>query len=228
MHDNERQDANSNCRIVKPPSPITGYLTRYVCVFLPLNTNPSFLITAALDPVTTTLADVQRQLSVLTEPSMVLLNQSLESDLYIPCNLRSHIASTPCCSSTTHVGLSSQALTWLTHNWLDCTIQDADLAGTIRRGCACVDLLKSKIEKGVTFIICSSARIVLTPGCTVPDIMSGSFRGRTVVVPVNSRAERCTHAHGDPGIWHGTSATAPVRPSPVGATQRFSTSSFER
>ncbi|KAH9177999.1 hypothetical protein EDB89DRAFT_1296406 [Lactarius sanguifluus] len=54
--------------VVKPPSPITDYLTCFPA--------------AALDPVTMTLSDVQTHLHVLTNSSTILLGQLLESDLY--------------------------------------------------------------------------------------------------------------------------------------------------
>jgi len=60
-------------QLVKPPSPITDYLTRYVnrlYMSFPLNHQSSFSgITAeALEPITTNLADVQAHLQTIITP----------------------------------------------------------------------------------------------------------------------------------------------------------------
>lgn len=56
--------------LVKPPSPITDYRTPY-----------SGITPLMLDPVTTTLPDVQQHLLKLFQPSTILVGHSLNSDL---------------------------------------------------------------------------------------------------------------------------------------------------
>jgi RNA exonuclease 1 len=120
--------------------------------FRAITTDFSFSgITAeALDPVTTTLADVQAYLRTLITPSTILLGHSLESDL------RALQLSHPRCVDTALIFHHPRGrplkpgLAWLTRKWLSRTIQDRGPGGhdPEEDARACVDLLKAKIKNG--------------------------------------------------------------------------------
>ena len=140
-------------QLVKPPSPITDYLTRYVdkfCTSFLLNHQFSFSgITAeALEPITTTLSDVQTHLRTLITPSTILLGHSLESDL------RALQLSHPQCIDTVLIFHHPRGrplkpgLARLARKWLNRTIQDRGPGGhdPEKDARACVDLLKLRLE----------------------------------------------------------------------------------
>ncbi|KAH9988749.1 hypothetical protein BJV77DRAFT_1145224 [Russula vinacea] len=107
-------------QFVKPPSPITDYLTRF-----------SGITAEALESITTTLADVQAHLRTLITPSTILVGHSLESDL------RALQLSHPRCIDTALIFHHPRGrplkpgLAWLTRKWLGRTIQDRGPADTI-------------------------------------------------------------------------------------------------
>jgi RNA exonuclease 1 len=142
-------------QLVKPPSQITDYLTRLVLklrLSLLLNPKRSFsgITATALEPVTTTLADVQADLHTIIKPSTILLGHSLESDL------RALQLAHPYCVDTALIFHHPRGrplkpgLAWLTRKWLGRTIQDRGLGGhdPEEDARACVDLLKAKITNG--------------------------------------------------------------------------------
>lgn len=142
-------------QLVKPPSPITDYLTRCVhssCASFALNPEFSFSgITAqALEPITTTLADVQAHLHTLITSSTILIGHSLESDL------RALQIAHPWCIDTAILFHHPRGrplkpgLAWLARKWLNRTIQDRGPGGhnPEEDALACVDLLKAKIKNG--------------------------------------------------------------------------------
>ncbi|KAI9445645.1 hypothetical protein BJY52DRAFT_1206691 [Lactarius psammicola] len=133
-------------QLVKPPNPITDYLTCF-----------SGITAAALDPVTTTLADVQTHLRTLIKPSTILLGHSLESDLHA--------------------------------------------------------------------LQLAHSRRINTPGRIIQDRGPGYWEFRTDYEPILVRIARSRSRksgsngaptrtaivdHGNPGAWHGTSATVPA------------------
>ncbi|KAH9037515.1 hypothetical protein EDB85DRAFT_2072974 [Lactarius pseudohatsudake] len=139
-----------------------------------------------LTPVTTTLADVQTHLRTLINPSTILLGHSLESDL------RALQLAHPRCIDTALLFHHPRGrplkpgLAWLTR----------------KTRSACLDLLKAKIKNGPGFgefradyepILARIAR-----SCSRSRGSNGA-RTRTAIVD-----------HGNPGAWHGGSATAPA------------------
>ncbi|KAI0248416.1 hypothetical protein BJV78DRAFT_799137 [Lactifluus subvellereus] len=183
--------------LVKPPSPITDYLTRF-----------SGKTAAALQPITTTLAEVQAHLGTVVTPSTILLGHSLESDLRALQLAHPHCIDTALIFHHPRGWLFKPGLVWLVRKWLGRTIQDRGPSGHDPEGDAraCVDLLKVKIKNG--------------PGY-------GEFR--TDYEPILARIA-CSHSrhhgpngegartaivdHGNPGAWHGTSASAPATTVP--------------
>ena len=141
--------------LVKPPTPITDYLTRFVhklFVSVLLNRKRSFsgITAAALEPITTTLVDVQAHLGTIITSSTILLGHSLESDL------RALQLSHPHCIDTALIFHHPRGrplkpgLAWLTRKWLGRTIQDRGPGGhdPEEDARACIDLLKAKIKNG--------------------------------------------------------------------------------
>ncbi|KAF7981919.1 hypothetical protein HWV62_31529 [Athelia sp. TMB] len=132
--------------LVQPRKPILDYLTQW-----------SGITAAALEGVTTTLADVQSAiLALLTPPAPaptpILLGHSLESDL------KALRLSHPACIDTALLYHHPRGrplkpgLAWLTRKWCGRTIQGAvgghDPEEDAR---ACVELLRKKMEHGPAF-----------------------------------------------------------------------------
>jgi hypothetical protein len=93
-------DFDSGKVIYDPLSPITDYRFCKLSVILPFNCNPWFsgMTTAALDPVMTTLANLRT--SSHTDKASDPVGPFPRSD-YLPCGLRTRVASTLRCSSIT-------------------------------------------------------------------------------------------------------------------------------
>ena len=141
-------------RLVEPPAPIRDHLTRCVDnLYPPFTLNHKFssssITVEILDPITTSLADVQAFLQSLITPSTILL--ATHSNLaYVNSNSRTHGVSTLLLSSTTHAGHHKPGLVCLTRKWFDRTIQDRRPGGhephdPEEDARACVELLNAKI-----------------------------------------------------------------------------------
>ena len=183
-------------QLVKPPSPITDYLTRCVDKLhtsFPLNHQFSFSgITAeALEPITTNLADVQAHLQTLITPSTILVGHSLESDL------RALQIAHPLCIDTALIFHHPRGrplkpgLAWLTRKWLGRTIQDRGPGGhnPEEDARACVDLLKAKIKNGAPHFLASRGMCLLL-------ILRHQGQGTASLGLITNRSLRASHAHG--------------------------------
>jgi len=144
-------------QFVKPPSPITDYLTRYVeeiCPSFQLNHQYSFsgITEEALQSITTTLGDVQTYLGTIIAPSTILLGHSLESDLYALQLSHPRCIDTAILFHHPRGRPLKPGLAWLTRKWLGRTIQDRGPGGhdPEEDARACMDLLKAKIKNGAS------------------------------------------------------------------------------
>ncbi|KAL1297657.1 hypothetical protein AAFC00_006212 [Neodothiora populina] len=125
--------------LVQPPDPVKDYLTQY-----------SGISKEMLDPVTTTLSDMQQKLKTILTPRTILAGHSLDSDL------RALKISFPFIIDTTLLyphpkgAPQKSSLKWLTQKYLSREIQNRGPKGhdSIEDARACLDLVKQKCEKG--------------------------------------------------------------------------------
>ncbi|KAL8713105.1 MAG: hypothetical protein Q9225_006825 [Loekoesia sp. 1 TL-2023] len=126
--------------LVKPDKPITDYLTPF-----------SGITAQKLNPITTTLLDIQKRLLDILTPRTILVGHSLESDLNALRLTHPFIVDTSILYQHPRGPPLKSSLKWLAQKYLNREIQKGH--GTlghdsVEDGRACLDLVKMKCEKG--------------------------------------------------------------------------------
>lgn len=172
--------------LVKPTNPITDYVTQY-----------SGMTAALLDPITTTLADVQAYLLTIFNSDTILLGQSLNSDLTAMRLAHPYIIDTSLIYHHTRGPPYKPSLKWLTHKHLRREIQNGGAQGhnSVEDAKACLDLLKLKLERGKEF--------------GTADASTESIFKRIGRYPVTPKTGAVVD-YGQPEKWYGSHAARTV------------------
>ncbi|KAK9376322.1 uncharacterized protein V1513DRAFT_439991 [Lipomyces chichibuensis] len=175
--------------LVLPDNTITDYLTQY-----------SGITAKMLENVSTTLSDVQKQLTSFIYSGDILVGHSLENDLKALKLRHPAVIDTSVIYHHSRGLPSKPSLKWLAQKFLKKEIQQLknghDSAEDAR---TCIDLVKLKIEKGMEFGTCvpSTEPLLrrLARAATSGGAETSGLHGRGVVVD-----------YGNPAQWHGTDA----------------------
>ncbi|KAL9103522.1 MAG: hypothetical protein Q9163_001440 [Psora crenata] len=126
--------------LVKPDLPIIDYLTPY-----------SGITPAKLNPVTTTLSDIQKRLLEILTPETIIVGHSLDSDLTALKMTHPFIVDTSLLYPHPRGPPMKSSLKWLAQKYLSREIQRGHGAtghDSVEDARACLDLVKLKCEKG--------------------------------------------------------------------------------